>query len=80
MDERFEQISRVGTDEEGANPFWRYCQSNGAALFQVGYRVSTRVDRHASFFIRSAFVSAESSRSHGPRMPPAGKRTNCWLI
>ena len=28
-----------------------HCQSNGAALFQVGYRVSTRVDRHASFFI-----------------------------
>ena len=29
----------------------RYCQSNGAALFQVGYRVSTRLDRHASFLI-----------------------------
>ena len=29
----------------------RYYQSNEAAIFQGGYLVSTRVDRHVSFFI-----------------------------
>ena len=26
------------------------------------------------------FRSAKRSRRHGPRMPRAGKRTNCWLV